>query len=208
MTYDKYYGIEITFRNGDGEEVKTICSDKKHYESFIERAESGEIIIIEILGNEMMDDYRESKMLNLQNDYKFFKARYNDFVKRKEDVDRAILQKYIFNESERVRRIFEHKEHMRVTNPKMLYALSVTDMNKFHRLAAPLYEQAGLTTERYDCYKYIDSIKHKLKKAEDSLIEYGLKIISDESTNSNLKALCGIDTYRNRILGLLMELPC
>lgn len=207
-----YNGIEIEYRLPNQtirhRKTRVVCDSREEYEAIIERAEKGEINIVSIQNNDLLQIYRDAKMKRLQDTYALAKERFNTISETKEKIDRSILKRYVFSESERVRRMFEHKTKERITNPKMLYALDVKDLNRFHKLAAPYYKKVGMTSDKHDCYSFMDKMKEELTEIENNLIEYGVSIIGDEKIKEDLLTLCHTDTYRKDILNLIMQLPC
>lgn len=207
-----YNGIEVEYRYPNAAprspKERVVCNNREEYEALIEQAENGEINIVNISNNENMGFYFNKKMRRLQESYISTKDRYHSILKKKEEIDTRILDKHIFIESERAKMLFDHRKCKRVKNPKLLYALRVEELNRFHRIASSHYKTAGLGDNYTDCYTIIENIKAQLREAENDLIEYGVEILGNDELKSNIKILCQSDIYRDKVLNLLMQLPC
>lgn len=193
-----FVGAEIIVDTPDRNVQRFICKNAEEFNTYITAAESGEIVIKEI-SNDHVKSYDETKYRQLKSEYLNAKGYYELIKDAENKINKSLLDKYNFLESDESRQAFGHGRRHRIRNPKLIYTMSRSDMKRFMKLVSPIYEKIGLAGIK---------IEETLVEAERNLVEYALTIIADDEVRHGLMDAFDNNMQRNKILDIVMQLPC
>lgn len=193
-----FVGAEIIIDTPDYVVNRHICKDTEDFNTYITAAENGDIVIKEI-SSEHVNPYREEVYKMLKKEYLNAKGYYELIKSAENEINKKILDQNNFLESVESMEVFGHGRRHRIRNPKLIYTMSRKDIMRFKKLLTPIYEKVGLAGVE---------IEKQLEKAEYDLVEYGLSIIADDEVRNNLMWAFNHNKHRQKIIDIIMQLPC
>lgn len=154
--------------------------------------------------------YDKEKLGKLKSNYFNAKALYETIKENAEEIQRDILAKNEFYETEDVAEMKRNgsSKPERILDSDLTYMMDLdNELPRFLDLCYPEYVKAGIADPRGKKYLPEANAKDLLCEATKQLVEYGIDIIPDEfGEKETLRKAVQMIKYRDKILDLILRL--